>query len=105
MPTSGSSPGAPPITCAGRRLLPRIVHRLDLEPRRLVGRGGSAFGSHAYISTRVRRASAFAKPVQIDTARVLTESDSADNAVVRPTLTGVAAASAAAVISFSLADQ
>ena len=55
--------------------------------------------------TRVRSPSPFANPDQIDTARVFTESDSAPSAVVNPTFTGVAAASAAAVISFSVADQ
>ena len=53
----------------------------------------------------MRAASAFANPVQTETARVLTESDNDDSAVVSPTFTGVAAASAAAVSSFSLAAQ
>jgi hypothetical protein len=45
-------------------------------------------------------------PVQMPTARVLLDDcDSAESADWRPTLTGVAAASAAAVISFSLAAQ
>jgi hypothetical protein len=64
----------------------------------------AAFGSQVNV-TRVRSASPLPKPVHTATARVFTESDNAPNAPVSAVFTGVAAASAAAAISFSVAAQ